>query len=205
MTPPPSRLLLTALLLLLTAFAAQADFRPALVGNGPQVLVNLIDTQKLMAQGQKDALVMFECAVLRDGKAADGITFRDTANSKILAKEVLRALEHSRFMPALYNGKPVAVGFFGTAMFYIGDGKPHLRVFANQSLDDLKQQKDFVAPQLILRTQDSESSRHMLEDPRNTLENGSAEIAIDVDTVGSVKGIRLVAEHPPVTNMGPQP
>lgn len=140
---------------------------------------------------------MFQCGVTRAGVATNGVTFRDTPNSKALAKEVRRTLEQCRFMPALNNGQPIAVQFFGTAMFYVGDGKPHLRVFANQSLDDLKQQKDFVAPQLILGTEDWDSVRQMLEGPRTLLENGSAEVAIDVDTAGSVKGMRLISEHPP--------
>lgn len=42
------------------AAGESASFRPALVGNGPKSLVNLIDTAKLMQQGQQDAVVMFD-------------------------------------------------------------------------------------------------------------------------------------------------
>ena len=39
----------------ITAAQEKGGFRPALVGNGPKSLVNLIDTGKLMCEGQQDA------------------------------------------------------------------------------------------------------------------------------------------------------
>jgi len=41
--------------------AAEAQVRPALIGGGPEALINLIDTKKLVEKGQRDGLVMFKC------------------------------------------------------------------------------------------------------------------------------------------------
>ncbi len=42
-------------------------FRPVLIGQGPSTLINRIDEQDLVRKGQKDALVMFLCAIKKDG------------------------------------------------------------------------------------------------------------------------------------------
>ena len=39
--------------------------------------------------------------------------------------------------------------FFGTLTFSVMDGKPHLRIFANQELSELQKETDFIAPQAI--------------------------------------------------------
>src|SRR5205809_6423128 len=37
------------------------EFRPALIGTGPDSLINRIDTADLIKKGQKDGAVMFSC------------------------------------------------------------------------------------------------------------------------------------------------
>jgi hypothetical protein len=39
------------------------DICPALIGSGKEALINLIDTQKLIKNGQRDAAVMFRCSI----------------------------------------------------------------------------------------------------------------------------------------------
>jgi hypothetical protein len=192
---PTLLFLLTAICLALS-IEAQAQVRPALVGNGPEALINLISAEKIASKGGGDALVMFQCFVKQDGHAVEGVTFRESANSKPLASEIRKGLEHCRFMPAQINGKPIAVMFAGTAVCFMADGKPHLRIFANQNADDVKQQRDFIAPQLILGTENWPAAKQEIERYRNLLESGFAEASIDVDTSGVVKDIKIISEKP---------
>ena len=62
-------LVLTFCLVLSSELVAETlpDRRPALVGNSPSALVNLIDSEGLFRKGQRDAWVMFEAAILPDG------------------------------------------------------------------------------------------------------------------------------------------
>src|SRR2546430_358062 len=89
--------------------AAEARFRPALIGNGPNALINVIDTKKLMEKGQQDALLMFSCFVRRDGKVWGYYTYRETPGSKWLKKEVENRLTGCHFIPAIYNGEKTQV------------------------------------------------------------------------------------------------
>src|SRR2546423_4192260 len=123
--------------------------RPALIGSGPGSLVNLIDAQALFQKGQRDAWVMFECAVLGDGVAHGSDFFTASPNSNLLQNEIRKRLRQTRFVPAVYNHKRTRAWFAGTAVFAVADGKPHLRLYANQELDEIKRAADFVAPQSI--------------------------------------------------------
>ena len=126
------------------------DKRPALVGSGPGSLVNLIDTQGLFQKGQRDGWVMFECAVDGSGTAYGSNFFTASPDSGLLKNEVRRhLLRRAQFIPAVYNHKRTSAWFAGTVLFVIANGKPHLRLYANQDLDEIKRGTDFVAPQLI--------------------------------------------------------
>src|SRR6266513_3497152 len=45
-------------------------YRPALLGTGPNSLVNRINTQELIKKGQKNASIMFCCSVKNTGEIA---------------------------------------------------------------------------------------------------------------------------------------
>src|SRR2546421_12378937 len=81
------------------------QIRPALIGSGPGSLVNLIDAQALFQKGQRDAWVMFECAVLGDGGARGSDFFTASPNSNLLQNEIRKRLRQTRFIPAAYNDK----------------------------------------------------------------------------------------------------
>ena len=123
--------------------------RPAQPGSGPGSLVNLIDAQALFQKGQRDAWVMFECGVAGDGIAFGSDFFTASPNSDLLKNEVRRRLRQTRFIPAVYNHKRTSAWFAGTVVFVVAKGQPHLRIYANQDLDEIKRGTDFVAPQLI--------------------------------------------------------
>ena len=152
----PSNLLIAAAAALFMAFTADLSAeslpqrRPAMIGSGPGSLVNLIDTEELFRKGQRDAWVMFECAVAGDGIAFGSDFFTASPDSRLLKNEVRRRLRRqARFTPAVYNHKRTSAWFAGTVVFVVANGRPRLRIYANQDLDEIGRGADFVAPQLI--------------------------------------------------------
>jgi hypothetical protein len=123
--------------------------RPALIGSGPGSLVNLIDAQALFNKGQRDGWVMFDCSVAGDGYASASDFFTASPNSNLLREEVRKRVRQTRFIPAVYNHKRTWSWFAGTVLFVVKDGRPHLRMYAHQELDEIKRGTDFVAPQMI--------------------------------------------------------
>lgn len=125
------------------------DRRPALVGSGPDSLVNLIETQALMQKGQHDAWVMFRCVVGPDGRVGEVITYRVSPEADLLKQEVSRRLKKARFTPPVYNHHWTYASVSGTVVFVISQGQPRLRVYENQEMDELKRGSDFIAPRPV--------------------------------------------------------
>ena len=137
----PSRLIAAGAALFI-AFTADLSaetlpqIRPSLIGSGPGSLVNLIDTQKLFEQGQRDAWVMFECSVAADGIAFGSDFFTASPDSRLLKNEVRRRLRRqARFIPAVYNHKRTWSWFAGTVVFVVVQGQPRLRIYAHQEAE----------------------------------------------------------------------
>ena len=183
--------------------AAGPRFRPALIGNSPKALINLIDTEKLMEKGQGDSLLNFQCLVSISGQPVNPVTFRATPGSAALEMEVMSALRSCRFIPAIYDGKLTEVVFLGTVLFVVAESKPHLRIYANQNHDDIAKGNDFIAPQLIPATINEVPLNDELAKGRiYRLKGGIVELAITVDANGNQKQIRVVSEDPPGFNFG---
>jgi len=183
--------------------SAEPRVRPALVGNDPKALINLIDTKKLMEKGQGNGLLNFQCHVGPSGEPINPVTFRATPGSEALEREVISALWRCRFIPAIDNGKPVTVVLIGTVVFVVADGKRHLRVYMNQNRDDIAKGNDFIAPQLIPATINKVPLNDELAKGRiYRLKGGIVELAITVDANGNQKQIRVVSEDPPGFNFG---
>src|SRR6266542_2054442 len=183
--------------------AAEPRFRPALIGNGPNALINLIDTKKLMEKGQGNGLLNFQCFVSTSGQAINAVTFRATPESKALDAELHSALARCRFIPAIYNGKPTTVAFIGTVLFVVAGGKPHLRIYANENHDDIAKGNDFIAPQLIAGTTNKVKLKDELAKARiYRLKGGVVELAITIDANGNQKHVRVVSEDPSGFNFG---
>lgn len=125
------------------------EMRPALLGDGPASLVNLIDMQRLMHRGQKDAAIRFSCTVGTSGDAYAPVTYGRSPDSLALTNEFITKCRRAKFRPAVIHSKPVTSTIQGTIIYGIVGEKPHLRIFLNQEPEHLKNADDFIAPQLI--------------------------------------------------------
>jgi TonB family protein len=185
-----------------TPTPALPEFRPALVGTGPNSLINTIDTADLIKKGQKDAAVMFTCLVAPTGEIARSGTYRGTKGSELLEKEVLKRLANAKFIPAIHNHQPVVAVFYGTVTFAVVNGKPRLRIFANQQLDELKKESDFIDPQPYVGQDSKFTGTHYPETPTTVELTGVVELALEVDAAGNLKSMQVVSEEPPFLNFG---
>ena len=173
------------------------QIRPAMVGSGPESLVNRIDVNKLFAQGQRDAWVKFECAIMPDGMARGSDFFTASPEARLLKNELRSRLRQSMFVPAVYNHKRTYAWFSGTVLFVVKDGRPHLRVYANQDLDIIKSGADFVAPQLI-----AVPNHYLMNFPKaptGTVRDDAAgvvRVRHSVDANGKTTGVEVISEPP---------
>ena len=185
-----------------TPTPALPEFRPALVGTSPNSLINTIDTADLIKKGQKDAAVMFTCLVAPTGDIARSGTYRGTKGSELLEKEVLKRLANAKFIPAIHNHQPVLAVFNGTVTFAVVNGKPRLRVFANQQLDELKKESDFIDPQPYVGPDSKFTGTHYPEVPTTVSLTGAVDLAVEVDAAGNLKSMQVVSEEPPFLSFG---
>jgi hypothetical protein len=197
---------LTVLLVFLTLSGhavAQAlpKYRPALPGRGKSSLVELIDTQRLMAQGQDTAILMFETGVSKSGRSYDSRTYRESPGAEKLRREVLSKLDIALFEPAVFNHVYVNAYIQGTVNFFIKDGKPHLRVFLHQEDEALLSGHDFVAPQFAF-VPGNPQFRGLYNPHLASGQQGIAVLKVDVDLEGRVQGTKVIHEHPPGQGYG---
>jgi TonB family protein len=176
-------------------------YRPILLGTGPTALINQIDRAGLVAKGQKNAAIMFFCVVNKTGKMIWSETYRGTPGSKLLEEEVTKRLESAKFVPGIYNSKPVDAVYYGTVVFAVVDGKSRLRIFSNQEAEELKKESDFIGPQPIFG---SESKYLGLHYPRGApvLVDGVVELNVTVDANGILKDLAVKSEEPPFLGFG---
>ena len=195
---------LVVLLLVVDLRGAEPQVRPALIGNGPNALINLLDTKKLMEKGQGDGLLMFTCHVNLNGKVQFYYVYRETPGSKLLKEEAGSALWACRFIPAIYNGHHTEVSVAGTVVFLVKGGKPHLRIYMNQNHDDIAKGNDFIAPQLLTNTVGWETARSDPAVVKASLyrKPGAIQLFITVDANGNQKGLNAILEDPPGIGLG---
>jgi len=171
------------------------EFRPALLGHYKRSLINKIDTQSLMKRGQGDAILMFTASVSPNGYGYVWETYRGTPNSHLLSKELMDRAGQAQFEAAVYKGQRVGVLINGTVSFSVVGGKPRLRIFLNQEENDLKQGKDFIAPQLAFALGNPKFEG--IYYPGRVLTGpGVAAITLDVDVNGKPKNAVIAYEHP---------
>ncbi len=176
-------------------------YRPILLGTGPTSLIDQIDTSSLMAKGQKDAAVMFFCIVDKNGRMIWSETYRGTAGSKVLNEELGKRLDTAKFIPGIYDSKPVDAVYYGTVVFAVVDGKPRLRIFSNQEPEELKKESDFISPQPIFGNQSKYLGLHYPPDVAVQVD-GIVELSLSVDANGILKEIAVKSEEPPFLGFG---
>jgi TonB family protein len=185
-----------------TPTPALPELRPALLGTGPDSLINKIDTADLIKKGQKDAAVMFSCLVAPTGDVVRSAAYRGTRGSELFEQEVLKRLVKAKFVPAIHNHQPVIAVFYGTATFAVVNGKPRLRIFSNQQLEEVKKENDFIDPQPYVGPGSKFTGIHYPDTGTTVRLTGVVELALEVDAVGNPKNMRIVTEEPPYLGFG---
>lgn len=185
-----------------SAQAAEPMYRPVLIGQASNALINRIDEHDLVRKGQKDALVMFMCAVRKDGGVDWSSTYRDTPDSDFLKQELQKRISPAsdpRFIPAIYNHQPVDAIYYGTVTFRAVNGKPRLRIFSNQEADELEKEHDFIGPQPFFGNGSGFTGFHYPPaDAAHVPVDGMVELKMKIDANGNLQELNAVAENPPL-------
>jgi hypothetical protein len=195
-----------ASLFLSATFPAKAGippprFRPAVLGSGPDSLVNQIDTQDLLKKGQKDGAIMFCCRVATTGNVVWYRTYLPVPGSDLLEAEVRKRLDKARLAPAIYEHKPVEVLFYGTVFFSVLDGKPSLHIFANQEPAELKAANDFISPEPVIGADSKFTGLHYPRERMTVFVKGLVRLAMKVDAAGNLQDLQAVSEEPPLLGL----
>src|SRR5258708_33139676 len=178
------------------------EVRPALVGTAQNSLINTIDTAELIKNGQKEAAVMFSCLVAPTGQVVTSGAYRGTRGSELLEQELLKRLATAKFIPAVHNHQPVIAVFYGTVKFAVVNGKPRLRIFANQQLEEVDKETDFVDPQPYVGLDSKFTGLHYPETGSTVAVTGVVELALSVDAKGNLKNTQVLSEEPPLLGFG---
>ena len=181
---------------------ADVQSRPALMVQGKSSLVNLLDIDSLMKRGQGTGMVFFSTVVGTNGDTRRYYTrvYGGSANTELLTREITGKIDRSIFHPALYHGTPQAAMVCGTVAYAVVEGKPHLRIYLNQEMEDLKKSNDFIAPQLLFLT----GTQFQLHHPTLGQTAGIATVRMSVDETGNVTGMKLEYESPKGKDFGGQ-
>jgi TonB family protein len=181
---------------------ALPEVRPALVGTAPNSLINTIDTADLIKKGQKEAAVMFSCLVAPTGQVVRSGAYRGTRGSELVEQELLKRLATAKFIPAIHNHEPVIAIFYGTVKFAVVNGKPRLRIFANQQLQELDKETDYIDPQPYVGKDSKFTGLHYPDTGSAVAVTGVVELTLNVDAKGNLKNIQVLSEEPPLLGFG---
>ena len=182
--------------------AALPMYRPVLLGQGPKSLIDRIDTQDLIRKGQKDALIMFNSSVKKDGGVEWSAIYHGTPDSDLLKQELQKRLSPAsdpKFIPAVYNHQPVDAIYYGTVTFAVVNGKPRLRIFSNQEAGELAKEHDFIGPQPFYGSESKFTGFHY--PPPQTARvpvDGNVELKMKIDANGNLQEMNVVSENPPL-------
>jgi hypothetical protein len=178
------------------------EVRPALIGTAPNSLINTIDTADLIKKGQKEAAIMFSCLVAPTGQIVRSGAYRGTRGSELLEQELLKRLATAKFIPAIHNHQLVIAVFYGTVKFAVADGKPRLRIFANQQLQEVDKETDFIDPQPYVGQDSKFTGLHYPETGSAVAVTGAVELALKVDAKGDLTNLQVLSEEPPLLGFG---
>ena len=145
---------------------------------------------------------MFSCLVAPTGDVVRSGAYRGTRGSELLEQELLKRLATGKLIPAVHNHQPVIAVFYGTVKFAVVNGKPRLRIFANQQLSELDKETDFIDPQPFVGQDSKFTGLHYPDTGSTVAVTGLAELALDVDARGNLKNIQVLSEEPPLLGFG---
>lgn len=175
-------------------------YRPILIGTGPEALINRIDTQELTRRGQKDVMIFMICSVRKTGDLEWSGLYGGTPDSKPLEEELrkrLSAAADQRFIPAIYNHRPVDAIYYGTVTFAVVNGKPRLRIFSNQEPAELREEHDFIGPQPFFGPESKFTGFHYPNETARVLVDGAVKLQVKIDAAGKLQEMKVVSEEPP--------
>ncbi len=175
---------------------ALPQYRPILMGEEANALINKIDRETVGERSPSDQEVMFYCIVNKNGKVVSSSTYRASPGSDALEHELRRRMDSSVFIPGVYDGKIVDAVYYGTATFRMVNGTPRLRIFSNQQFDEVAAESDFIGPQPYFGG-DSKFLGFHYPKKANGKVNGLAELTLQVDDEGNVKEMKVTYEYPP--------
>jgi hypothetical protein len=181
-----------------SASAPLPQYRPAVLPVGTNSVINRMDTAGLIRDGQKDASLYFRCSVSKTGDIMNTWTYKQSPDSTHLERELIRCLDQALFIPAVYDHEPVNALFFGAVIFKIVDGKPRLRIFANQEAEELKKESDFISPQPFVGRGSKFEGLHYPNDAVTSQLTGLVEMAMKIDATGKLQDLKIVSEYPPL-------
>ena len=174
------------------------DMRPALIGSGPHALINLIDAKGLVQRGQGHGAIRIVALVRPNGSTVGSRVYGGTPGTDKLKWEVRNCLRRSQFIPAVHDHQNVYAYFYGTVMLGVIDGKPRLRIFANQELSELEKESDYIQPQSFYLP------NHYYEPQKYPEKSWASEdmptvvvLREAMDASGKMKDIQVEKEMPP--------
>jgi hypothetical protein len=174
-----------------------------LIGSGPDALINLIDGKGLIQRGQGHGAIRFLAYIRPNGSTVGSRVYGGTPGTDLLKFEVRKRLRNAQFVPAVYNHQRVYAYFYGTVMLGVIDGKPRLRIFANQEQSELEKESDFIQPQSF------EIPNHYYEPqkfPDNSWWSEDTPTVVvvreSVDATGKMKEMQVEKEISPGNNRG---
>src|SRR5262249_25830253 len=128
--------------------------------------------------------------------------YRDTQGSKLLEQELLKRRTTAKFIPAIHNHQPVIAIFYGTVKFAVVNGKPRLRIFANQQLSEVDKETDFIDPQPYVGQDSKFTGLHYPETGSTVAVTGVVELALNIDAKGNLTNLQILSEKPPLLGFG---
>ena len=145
---------------------------------------------------------MFSCLVAPTGQVVTRGAYRGTQASELLEQELLKRLATAKFIPAVHNHLPVIAVFYGTVKFAVVNGKPRLRIFANQELNEVDKESDFIDPQPYVGQDSKFTGLHYPETGSTVAVTGVVELALSVDAKGNLTNLQVLSEEPPLLGFG---
>src|SRR5260370_32464149 len=126
------------------------------------------------------------------GQFVNSGAYRGTRGCELLEEELLKRLATAKFIPAVYNHQPVIAVFYGTVKFAVVNGKPRLRIFANQQLNEADKETDFIGPQPYVGQDSKFTGLHYPETGSTVAVTGAVDLALNVDAKGNLKNIQVL-------------